>query len=61
MELLTGLRESRGLSILFVAHNIGLVRSLAQDVVVMQAGPDRGERTGGRRAVGAEGRPRRCA
>jgi peptide/nickel transport system ATP-binding protein len=38
VELLTGLRESRGLSILFVAHNIGLVRSLAQDVVVMQAG-----------------------
>ncbi len=38
VELLTSLRESRGLSILFVAHNIGLVRSLAQDVVVMQAG-----------------------
>jgi peptide/nickel transport system ATP-binding protein len=38
VELLTGLRESRGLSILFVAHNIGLVRSLAQDVVVMQTG-----------------------
>ena len=38
VELLTRLRESRGLSILFVAHNIGLVRSLAQDVVVMQAG-----------------------
>jgi peptide/nickel transport system ATP-binding protein len=37
-ELLTRLRESRGVSILFVAHNIGLVRSLAQDVVVMQAG-----------------------
>jgi peptide/nickel transport system ATP-binding protein len=38
VELLTRLRETGGLSILFVAHNIGLVRSLAQDVVVMQAG-----------------------
>jgi peptide/nickel transport system ATP-binding protein len=38
VELLTGLRESRKLSILFVAHNIGLVRSIAQDVAVMQSG-----------------------
>ncbi|WP_227308950.1 oligopeptide/dipeptide ABC transporter ATP-binding protein [Acidisoma cellulosilyticum] len=38
IELLTRLQAERGLTILFVAHNIGLVRSLAQDIVVMQAG-----------------------
>ncbi|MCB8877549.1 ABC transporter ATP-binding protein [Acidisoma silvae] len=38
VELLLRLQQQRGLSMLFVAHNIGLVRSIAQDIIVLQAG-----------------------
>ncbi len=38
VELLARLQAERGLSVLFVAHNIGLVRSVAQDIVVLQGG-----------------------
>ena len=38
VELLTHLQQERGLSMIFVAHNIGLVRSLAQNILVLQSG-----------------------
>ncbi len=37
MRLLEDLRQ-QGLSMLFVTHNLGLVPSIAQDVVVMASG-----------------------
>ena len=38
LDLLEDLRRRRGLAMLFVTHNLPLVRSIAQDVAVMQAG-----------------------
>ena len=38
VTLLRGLQDDLGLSILFVTHNLPLVRSIAQRVVVMRAG-----------------------
>ena len=38
IELLRRLQHERGLTILFITHNLALVRSIAQQVVVMQAG-----------------------
>ncbi len=38
VELLRGLQESRGLSMLFITHNLALVRSIAHRVVVMRSG-----------------------
>ncbi len=38
MELLVGLRQSMGLSMLFVTHNLSLVRGVADRVAVMNAG-----------------------
>jgi peptide/nickel transport system ATP-binding protein len=38
IELLRGLQSTRGLSLLFITHNLALVRSLAQDVVVLRDG-----------------------
>ena len=37
-ELLTELQRGRGLAMLFVTHNLAVVRGLAQRVVVMQGG-----------------------
>jgi peptide/nickel transport system ATP-binding protein len=38
IELLRRLQKDRGLSILFITHNLALVRSIAQDVVVLHEG-----------------------
>ncbi len=38
VELLRHLQHERGLAMLFITHNLALVRSIAQDVVVMQQG-----------------------
>jgi peptide/nickel transport system ATP-binding protein len=38
MELLAGLRGSTGLSLLFVTHNLALIRTIADRVAVMSAG-----------------------
>jgi peptide/nickel transport system ATP-binding protein len=36
--LLRRLQHERGLTMVFITHNLALVRSIAQQVVVMQAG-----------------------
>src|SRR5262249_4101537 len=38
MELLAGLRRSMGLSLLFVTHNLALIRTIADRVAVMSGG-----------------------
>ncbi|MDX6372462.1 MAG: peptide/nickel transport system ATP-binding protein ddpF [Nocardioidaceae bacterium] len=38
VELLEGLRKERGISMLFVTHNLALVRSIATRVEILQAG-----------------------
>ena len=38
VELLEGLRQSRGISMVFVTHNLALVRSIAARVEILQAG-----------------------
>ncbi len=38
VELLEGLRKSRGISMLFVTHNLALVRSISTRVEILQAG-----------------------
>ena len=38
MALLDGLRERLGISYLFIAHDLGVVRDFADTVVVMKAG-----------------------
>ena len=38
VELLAELQRERGLAMLFVTHNLALVRSIAARVAVMQAG-----------------------
>jgi len=38
IELLRGLRADRGLSLIFITHNLPLVRSIADQVVVMNGG-----------------------
>ena len=38
VELLRGLQEEAGLSLLFVTHNLALVRSIADDVIVLSNG-----------------------
>jgi peptide/nickel transport system ATP-binding protein len=38
VELLEGLRQQRGISILFVTHNLALVRSIAASVQILQHG-----------------------
>jgi peptide/nickel transport system ATP-binding protein len=38
IELLMGLKDRHGMSILFITHDLGLVKEIADHVVVMQAG-----------------------
>ena len=38
VALLEGLRKQRGISMLFVTHNLALIRTIAQEVAVMSAG-----------------------
>jgi len=38
VELLRRLQHERGLSLLFITHNLALVRSIAQEVVVLHEG-----------------------
>jgi peptide/nickel transport system ATP-binding protein len=38
VEQLRRLQHERGLSLLFITHNLAVVRSLAQDVVVLEGG-----------------------
>jgi peptide/nickel transport system ATP-binding protein len=38
VELLEGLRHERGISMLFVTHNLALVRSIAARVEILQQG-----------------------
>ena len=38
VELLEGLRQSRGISMVFVTHNLALVRSIAARVEILQQG-----------------------
>jgi peptide/nickel transport system ATP-binding protein len=38
VALLEGLRKERGISMLFVTHNLALVRSIAARVEILQAG-----------------------
>jgi peptide/nickel transport system ATP-binding protein len=38
IELLMGLKDRHGMSILFITHDLGLVKEIADQVVVMQAG-----------------------
>lgn len=38
IELLRGLQRERGLSLIFITHNLALVRSIAQQVVVLSKG-----------------------
>ena len=47
VELLAELQRDLGLSMLFVTHNLPLVRSIAQRVAVMSAGPGRRAGRGG--------------
>ncbi len=44
VNLLVALQRDLGLSLLFVTHNLPLVRSVAQTVAVMRAGTDRRDR-----------------
>jgi peptide/nickel transport system ATP-binding protein len=38
VEQLRDLQQSRGLSLLFITHNLAVVRSIAQSVVVLERG-----------------------
>ena len=51
VELLAELQRDLGLAMLFVTHNLPLVRSIAQRVAVMSAGPDRRAGRGRSRAA----------
>ena len=47
LELLLELRETRGLAMIFVTHDLGVLRSVADEVIIMQNGAvrERGEVT----------------
>ena len=62
INLLEELQATLGLSYLFVAHDLSVVRHLADRVAVMYLGTDRGNRRRGRgvRAAGASRTRRRC-
>ena len=55
-----GLQAERGLAYLFITHDLGLARALADDVIVLRQGPGRGAGTGrgGFRAAGSSLYPR---
>ena len=53
---LRDLQTKRGLALLFITHNLALVRSIAQRTFVMQGGRRRGVR-GHRRVADTPGRP----
>ena len=50
LDLLRGLIAERGMSIILVTHDLGVVADLCDDVSVMYAGRDRRDRIGARRA-----------
>ena len=53
LALLRGLIAERGMSIILVTHDLGVVADLCDDVSVMYAGADRRDRLGARRAGAA--------
>ena len=38
LEILAGLRKDRGLTYLFISHNLGVVRAVSEEVLVLRAG-----------------------
>jgi peptide/nickel transport system ATP-binding protein len=38
LELLSELRDERGLALVFVTHDLGVLRAIADDAIVMQTG-----------------------
>ena len=47
LELLAGLKEKNGMSMLFITHDLGIVRKIADRVCVMTQGQDRRDRPDG--------------
>ena len=73
LDLLLSLQRERGMALILITHNMGVVAEIAQRVVVMYSGPGDGGARGGRfvrrpatslhrgAAGGAAGKPRRRA
>ena len=47
LELLAGLKAKKGMSMLFITHDLGIVRKIADRVCVMTQGQDRRDRADG--------------